>query len=248
MMKVAYEARTSNIRRRNNWGRQTTRRGAIHTSFQEGSFLADRKPVTPINDLTWFHNPVFLTDTTCPSRRKYNLGDRRHHHLNETEWRKAVAYDSFINKTIRMNTTRLYNVPIPYAHLQVVRATRNPKTNGERWGAKTTPILHILIYDNTIDSWVNSWKNSDIPSWLANEMGRDQWWCTDPNDSNASVMKLCQAKILTVTVGQELWLFANQSLLSTFATVSLKHTRRNQWDTALLYRIRVSSDSEDGKK
>ena len=144
IIKVAYEAHTCNIRRKSNWGRQTTLRGEIHTSFQVGSFLADWKPVIPINDFMRFHNPVCLLDTTCPSCRKYNLVDRRQ--LNETERiKKAVAYDSFINKTISTNTTRLYNVPIPYAHLHVVRATKNPKTNGDRWGETTTPIVHILI-------------------------------------------------------------------------------------------------------
>ena len=89
IIKVAYEARTSNIRMKNNWGRQTTLRGAMHTSFQVGSFLADWKPVIPINDLMWFHNPVCLTDTTCPSPRKYNLGDRLHQ-LYESERRKRL--------------------------------------------------------------------------------------------------------------------------------------------------------------
>ena len=75
---IVHEARTSNIRIKNNWGRQTTLRGATNTSAQVGSFLANWKPVIPINALTRFRNPVCLTGTTFPSCRKYILGDRRH--------------------------------------------------------------------------------------------------------------------------------------------------------------------------
>ena len=149
----------------------------------------------------------------------------------KTERRKAVAYDSFINKTIRVKTTRLYNVPIPYAHLQVVRATRNPKTNGERWGAKTTPILHILIYD-TIGMSNLFYRNFDIPSWLANEMGTDRWRYTGPMIqciSHENYVKL--RSYSNLGTGARI---VRQSVIIQYAIISNKHTRRKQWDTAML--------------
>lgn len=43
-----------------------------------------------------------------------------------------------------------YIDPIPYAHLQVVRATRKPKANGDRNGEMMNPIVQMLSYNRRV--------------------------------------------------------------------------------------------------
>lgn len=44
-----------------------------------------------------------------------------------------------------------YIDPIPYAHLQVVRATRKPKANGDRNGEMMNPIVQMLSYNRRVN-------------------------------------------------------------------------------------------------
>lgn len=55
------------------------------------------------------------------------------------------AHDSFKKKTIKRRTSKPYRHPIQKAHLQVILATRKPKRKGDKCGARTTPIVQILI-------------------------------------------------------------------------------------------------------
>jgi hypothetical protein len=136
----------SNNRIKKIWGLQATSMGAINTSFHVGSFLLFLKPVIPTKARM---RSLALDVTTCfvglpPPRRSYMLISvrvRRYQGVSDYQ----CAHDSFKNKTIKMRTNKPYRHPIQYAHLQVMRATRKPKRKGDKCGARTTPIVQILI-------------------------------------------------------------------------------------------------------
>ena len=54
------------------------------------------------------------------------------------------TYVSSIKKIMRRTTIREYKHPMPYAHLQVVLATRKPNANGDKNGETMKPMVHML--------------------------------------------------------------------------------------------------------
>jgi hypothetical protein len=67
---------------------------------------------------------------------------------------------------IRITTIAEYMDPMPYAHRHDVRATKNPKTNGERNGEMMKPMVQILSYFDVVSSVrsVNHSDKNDLPS------------------------------------------------------------------------------------
>jgi len=59
-----------------------------------------------------------------------------------------MSYVSSPNNAIVRTTRSPYRQPTPYAHRQVVRATRNPKTNGETRGDMMKPMVQKFSCHN----------------------------------------------------------------------------------------------------
>jgi len=57
---------------------------------------------------------------------------------------RQTAHVSSMKKTIRSTTKAEYIDPMPYAHLQLARATKKPKAKGDKKGETIKPIVHMF--------------------------------------------------------------------------------------------------------